>query len=69
MTDTMTKAELLDELRSARAEWEALMNEVDENMAIRQSLKHTRRPQFVGNIDNAAPYKPERIQRGKWEVA
>jgi uncharacterized damage-inducible protein DinB len=29
-----------------------------ENMAIRQSLGHTHLPQFVGNIDDKAPYRP-----------
>jgi uncharacterized damage-inducible protein DinB len=30
-----------------------------ENAAIRQQLGHTRLPQFVGNIDDEAPYRPE----------
>jgi hypothetical protein len=30
-----------------------------ENMAIRQSLGHTNLPEFVGNIDDEAPYRPE----------
>jgi hypothetical protein len=30
-----------------------------ENMAIRQQLGHARLPQFVGNIDDKAPYRPE----------
>ncbi len=30
-----------------------------ENMAIRQMLKHKDLPEFVGNIDDEAPYKPE----------
>jgi hypothetical protein len=29
-----------------------------ENMAIRQNLGHTRLPQFVGNIDEKAPFQP-----------
>ena len=29
-----------------------------ENMAIRQMLGHKRLPQFVGNIDDEAPYRP-----------
>jgi hypothetical protein len=29
-----------------------------ENLAIRQMLGHTRLPQFVGNIDDQAPYEP-----------
>jgi uncharacterized damage-inducible protein DinB len=29
-----------------------------ENMAIRQQLGHRRLPQFVGNIDDKAPYRP-----------
>jgi uncharacterized damage-inducible protein DinB len=32
-----------------------------ENMAIRQMLGHSKLPQFVGNIDNKAPYIPEDI--------
>jgi hypothetical protein len=31
-----------------------------ENMAIRQQLGHARLPQFVGNIDDRAPYRPDR---------
>lgn len=30
-----------------------------ENLAIRQMLGHTNLPQFVGNIDDKAPYIPE----------
>jgi len=30
-----------------------------ENMAIRQSLGHVELPEFVGDIDGEAPYKPE----------
>ena len=30
-----------------------------ENMAIRQMLGHTRLPQFVGNIDDKAPFVPQ----------
>ena len=30
-----------------------------ENMAIRQVLGHKRLPQFVGSIDDEAPYRPE----------
>lgn len=30
-----------------------------ENVAIRQMLGHTRLPEFVGNIDDRAPYRPE----------
>ncbi|MRR32722.1 DinB family protein [bacterium] len=30
-----------------------------ENAAIRQTLGHTDLPQFVGNIDSEAPYRPE----------
>jgi hypothetical protein len=29
-----------------------------ENMAIRQNLGHADLPQFVGNIDEEAPYQP-----------
>jgi uncharacterized damage-inducible protein DinB len=30
-----------------------------ENLAIRQLLGHTNLPEFVGNIDDEAPYRPE----------
>ena len=30
-----------------------------ENLAIRQLLGHTGLPEFVGNIDDEAPYRPE----------
>lgn len=30
-----------------------------ENMAIRQQLGHTALPEFVGNIDDEAPYRPQ----------
>jgi uncharacterized damage-inducible protein DinB len=33
-----------------------------ENMAIRQMLGHTGLPEFVGNIDAEAPYRPEADQ-------
>jgi uncharacterized damage-inducible protein DinB len=33
-----------------------------ENMAIRQMLGHGRLPQFVGNIDDKAPYRPEWLE-------
>jgi len=32
---------------------------IGENLAIRQNLGHKRLPQFVGNIDDQAPYHPE----------
>ena len=32
---------------------------IGENMAIRQLLGHTELPEFVGNIDDEAPYRPE----------
>jgi hypothetical protein len=35
-----------------------------ENQAIRQMLGHTGLPDFVGNIDDEAPYKPESGSRG-----
>jgi uncharacterized damage-inducible protein DinB len=31
-----------------------------ENAAIRQTLGHTKLPQFVGSIDSKAPYRPDR---------
>jgi hypothetical protein len=33
-----------------------------ENSAIRQMLGHTSLPQFVGNIDDEAPYRPEKAE-------
>jgi len=33
-----------------------------ENLAIRQMLGHTHLPEFVGNIDDRAPYIPEKIE-------
>jgi uncharacterized damage-inducible protein DinB len=35
-----------------------------ENAAIRQQLGHTRLPQFVGDIDSRAPYRPDRPDIG-----
>jgi hypothetical protein len=32
---------------------------IGESMAIRQLLGHTGLPDFVGDIDGAAPYRPE----------
>jgi uncharacterized damage-inducible protein DinB len=32
---------------------------IGENLAIRQQLGHKRLPQFVGDIDGKAPYRPE----------
>jgi hypothetical protein len=32
---------------------------IGENLAIRQMLGHTHLPEFVGNIDDQAPYTPE----------
>ncbi|HLG36854.1 MAG TPA: hypothetical protein VI338_01865, partial [Nitrososphaera sp.] len=32
---------------------------IGENLAIRQSLGHTHLPDFVGDIDTEAPYRPE----------
>lgn len=34
-------------------------NHAGENMAIRQLLGHTNLPEFVGNIEAHAPYRPE----------
>jgi hypothetical protein len=31
-------------------------------MAMRQMLGHPRLPQFVGNIDDEAPYRPDRAR-------
>jgi hypothetical protein len=35
---------------------------IGENMAIRQRLGHIRLPQFVGDIDGQAPYRPDRTK-------
>ena len=35
-----------------------------ENMAIRQGLGHSHLPEFVGNIDDKAPYRPETAEIG-----
>ena len=32
-----------------------------ENMAIRQMLQHVDLPEFVGDIDGEAPYRPEQV--------
>ncbi len=32
-----------------------------ENVAIRQMFGHTDLPEFVGNIDDEAPYRPEAL--------
>lgn len=34
---------------------------IGENLAIRQQLGHTNLPEFVGNLDGRAPYRPELI--------
>ena len=34
---------------------------IGENLAIRQLLGHKDLPEFVGNIDDEAPYRPEQI--------
>jgi hypothetical protein len=34
-----------------------------ENMAIRQSLGHSDLPEFVGDLDNEAPYQPDLASR------
>jgi hypothetical protein len=32
---------------------------IGEIMAIRQLLGHTNLPEFIGDLDRAAPYRPE----------
>jgi hypothetical protein len=39
-----------------------------ENMAIRQQLGQSHLPQFVGDIDNKAPYRPDPLEEGKQVV-
>lgn len=34
-----------------------------ENIAVRQLLGHGRLPQFIGNIDEQAPYRPEALRQ------
>lgn len=36
-----------------------------ETIAIRQQLGHSRLPQFVGNIDDRAPYRPDASVSGR----
>ena len=38
---------------------------IGENMAIRQRLGHRHLPQFVGDLDGQAPYRPERRPASK----
>jgi hypothetical protein len=39
---------------------------IGENLAIRQGLGHKDLPQFVGNIDRQAPYRPEGKTGKRW---
>ncbi len=38
---------------------------IGENLAIRQGLGHRHLPQFVGNIDDQAPYRADKLAGGK----
>ena len=38
---------------------------IGENLAIRQQLGHKNLPQFVGNIDRQAPYRPEKVTKSQ----
>lgn len=68
--DTVTTETLLQIYHHPSGEWSTsfgnLLQRViyhywyhtGENMAIRQNLQHTNLPDFVGNIDDEAPYQP-----------
>jgi hypothetical protein len=36
-------------------------------MAARQVLGHSELPEFVGNIQEAGPYRPEQPAKNKWQ--
>jgi uncharacterized damage-inducible protein DinB len=69
--DSLTTAGLQQMFRSSSGDWETsygnLMQRViyhywyhtGENMAIRQALGHTDLVDFVGNLDDEAPYRPD----------
>ena len=69
--DAITTAKLQSDViangESLGTNWGSLLQRViyhywyhtGENMAIRQNLGHTNLPEFVGDIDSEAPYRPE----------
>ena len=69
--DTLTTEKLQEHVvrdgKPSRYVWGSLLQRViyhywyhtGENMAIRQNLGHTGLPDFVGDIDREAPYRPE----------
>jgi uncharacterized damage-inducible protein DinB len=69
--DTLTVAKLQEQVikdgKPIQRYWGNMLQRViyhywyhtGENAAIRQNLGHTDLPQFVGNIDRQAPYRPE----------
>ena len=69
--DTLTTEKLQENVvrdgKPSRSTWGSLLQRViyhywyhtGENMAIRQTLGHTDLPQFVGNIEEQAPYRPD----------
>jgi hypothetical protein len=69
--DTLTVAKLQEHVtingKPGTKIWGAMLQRViyhywyhlGENAAIRQNLGHTNLPQFVGDIDTLAPYRPE----------
>ena len=69
--DTLTTEKLVEHVvrdgKPRRLIWGSLLQRViyhywyhtGENMAIRQTLGHTGLPEFVGDIDGEAPYRPE----------
>ena len=69
--DTLTSEKLQEHVirkdRPTRYIWGSLLQRVvyhywyhtGENLAIRQTLGHTDLPEFVGDIDEEAPYRPE----------
>jgi hypothetical protein len=68
--DTVTPKTLLQMYHHPSGEWSTSFGNllqrviyhywyhIGENMAIRQNLQHTNLPDFVGNIDDEAPYQP-----------
>lgn len=65
-TEKLQESVLLDR-RPEPCRWGSLLQRMiyhywyhtGENMAIRQRLGHTNLPEFVGDIDGQAPYRPE----------
>lgn len=67
LTSTSLQAKVIRDGKPSRYIFGSLLQRViyhywyhlGENLAIRQQLGHSNLPQFVGNIDSKAPYRPE----------